>query len=71
MNTVEARRLLMSHIQKYTSGRYEDLVKDVGYRATTEVVGNSGDVYQLQLKIFWDGIPGGTFGSSQMWTTVI
>jgi len=55
MNNAEARAILKRELQGYRSRPYAELVELIGHDANTEVRGDSGATYQVEIQVFWDG----------------
>jgi len=61
MNKKEAGSILAEHLNRYRSRSYAELAAWVRERRidTTEIVGQSGKQYQIEVTFFWDGKPDG------------
>jgi hypothetical protein len=59
MNTEEARRVLANHLEHYRALPYDELVRRIGHVETAELSGGSGQRYQLEVQVVWDGPPRG------------
>jgi hypothetical protein len=61
MDEKEARSVLAEHMNRYRNRSYAELAVWVRERRidTAEVVGQSGNQYQIEVVFFWDGKPEG------------
>jgi len=59
MNTLEARALVATELEKYRRKSYGELAQLVGETKSREVVGPSGVKYQLEIQALWDDKPTG------------
>ncbi len=61
MNKKEAGSILAEHLNRYRSRSYTELAAWTRERRidTTEIVGQSGKQYQIEVVFFWDGKPDG------------
>jgi hypothetical protein len=61
MDKKEAGALLAEHLNRYRNRSYAELAAWVreGRINATEVVGQSGKQYQIEVVFFWDGKPDG------------
>jgi hypothetical protein len=58
MDKAEARRVLSEHLQSYRARSYRELASRVGEVDTREFSAPSGNLYQIEIQIFWDDQPG-------------
>jgi hypothetical protein len=59
VDKVEARAVLARELESYRSRAYTDLVGLIGNEVNTEVRGESGVVYQVEIQALWEsGKPG-------------
>ncbi len=59
MDNAEARGLLEQHLQAWRQRSYGELLSVRDAPQTTEMVGASAVRYQIELEVFWDGLPEG------------
>ena len=60
MNRSEAREILQRHLEKYRSQTYSQLASQVDQTFQSEtVVAPSGVTYNIEVRVMWDGRPGG------------
>ncbi|MBM4091676.1 MAG: hypothetical protein FJ276_19945 [Planctomycetes bacterium] len=59
MNREEALELLNKKLDDYRSLSYADATRRIGDEEVTEVAGDSGTAYQIEIQITWDGKPNG------------
>lgn len=59
MNKEEAAQILHAHLEEYRRRSYAELVTIIGETQIAEIHGASGTAYQIEVRVFWDGRPGG------------
>lgn len=59
MDKEEAAQLLRAHLEEYRRRSYAELVAILGETQVAEIHGASGETYQIEVQVFWDGRPGG------------
>ena len=59
MDNAEAAALLKVHLATYRRRAYGELLMIRGKPQVTELLGDSGGRYQVEVEVFWDDRPGG------------
>ena len=59
MNKAEARDIRERHLLEYKSLPYFKLLRLLHATDSTEAMGESGAIYQIELEAIWDDAPGG------------
>jgi len=59
MDSAEAAALLKDHLVAYRLRSYSELLKLRGKPQVAELRSAAGSTYQVEVKVFWDGRPGG------------
>jgi hypothetical protein len=59
VDKVEARGVLLTHLQEWRRRTYAELSREVGQSRQIEATGPSGASYQVDIQVRWDGEPNG------------
>ncbi len=54
MDKTEARTILAQELGPYRRRTYNDLVELVGTNVVTQIRGQSGSEYQIEIEVMWD-----------------
>ena len=59
MDTKEAKRLLVEHLEGFRSLSHDELARKIGVVESATVVGESRQHYDIKVHVFWDAVAGG------------
>ena len=59
MDKVEARSVLLAHLEEWRRRTYAELAGEVGQSRQFEATGQSGTRYQVDVQVRWDDEPNG------------
>ena len=57
MDKIEAKKLLVTELEKWRSKTYKDLIKKIDKPETFEIFGENQTKYQIEIQVFWDAKP--------------
>ena len=60
MDREEARQIIQTELEPYRAKPYSELVQMINAKPVTgEIIGPSGQRYQIEIEAFWDSKPNG------------